>query len=75
MDCVVEESVVCLRKFYPARSKKFLTRRMLRPDDCAIRVINLARLVGEVRLLPVAFFDCCQIKFKVADGGILPNGD
>ncbi|KAI0351203.1 hypothetical protein OH77DRAFT_957746 [Trametes cingulata] len=73
IDTLVEQSLRYLRTLYPDNVKQ-LNKQPRFPALCAIGVVNLARLTGELSLLPVALAECCTLGEKIVTGFAFPDG-
>ena len=73
VDHIVDDAMAFIRKAYPKDFPSYLERTMFRQEH-AIGVVNLARLTGELSLLPLALLVCCQLGacilrgFEYSDG-------
>lgn len=56
------DSIVCNIARWPTYAAQF------KDEQCAVAVVNIARLTDTLSLLPLAFYECCSLSAAVLDG-------
>lgn len=75
---LVQNSLGYLKEYYPTSFDKWSARENHAPPGFepvhAIGVVNLARLTGELALLPAALLNCCTLMSKLVVGFTREDG-
>ncbi|RPD76889.1 hypothetical protein L226DRAFT_353870 [Lentinus tigrinus ALCF2SS1-7] len=78
VDHVVQRNMDFLRKYYTDDFDAWYPSNLVRPPSFkainSIGVVNLARLTGDVRMLPTALMDCCTLGAEIVDGFVREDG-
>ncbi|KAI0742511.1 hypothetical protein C8Q80DRAFT_1188920 [Daedaleopsis nitida] len=78
VDFVVQRNMDFLRKYYTDDFDVWYPSNLVRPPSFeaihSIGVVNLARLTGELRMLPTALMDCCTLGAEIVDGFTRADG-
>lgn len=75
---MVQCNLEYLRKYYTDDFDTWYPSNLVRPPSFqainSIGVVNLARLTGEVRMLPTALMDCCTLGAEIVEGFVREDG-